>query len=294
MVPLAFASQTAASVIRPAAYCGIVGYKPSFGRISRAGVKSLSDGLDTIGCLGKTVDDVALFTAALTGERGLLELDATHTPVFTQIEGLAIDKGLTMAHLRGTLEHFARIMFGPDAQIRLRPSFFPFTEPSAELDVWHPGAKGGARWVEWGGCGMVNPRVNRKSRLIHRQHPFHHIAAVVYTDQIRNFDLTEMHAKRIDPKSVCELWVTCRDVTSHTFIKTKTREQPKSCCQHLFAVNTFVLNIAELLGLRQGWRHTIAEFLVTVMHHGNFCGCIHGIFSPRVRVASFGKRWVVS
>ena len=80
MVPLAFASQTAASVIRPAAYCGIVGYKPSFGRISRAGVKSLSDGLDTIGCLGKTVDDVALFTAALTGERGLLELDATHTP----------------------------------------------------------------------------------------------------------------------------------------------------------------------------------------------------------------------
>ncbi|MEY3889182.1 MAG: hypothetical protein RI931_304 [Actinomycetota bacterium] len=87
------------------------------------------------------------------------ELDATHTPVFHQVEGLAVDKGLTMADLRGTLEHFARIMFGPDAQIRLRPSFFPFTEPSAELDVWHPGAKGGARWVEWGGCGMVNPNV---------------------------------------------------------------------------------------------------------------------------------------
>jgi phenylalanyl-tRNA synthetase alpha chain len=87
------------------------------------------------------------------------ELDATHTPVFHQVEGLAIDKGLTMADLRGTLEHFARIMFGAEAQIRLRPSFFPFTEPSAELDVWHPGAKGGARWVEWGGCGMVNPNV---------------------------------------------------------------------------------------------------------------------------------------
>jgi phenylalanyl-tRNA synthetase alpha chain len=87
------------------------------------------------------------------------ELDATHTPVFHQVEGLAIDKGLTMADLRGTLEHFARIMFGEEAQIRLRPSFFPFTEPSAELDVWHPGAKGGARWVEWGGCGMVNPNV---------------------------------------------------------------------------------------------------------------------------------------
>jgi phenylalanyl-tRNA synthetase alpha chain len=87
------------------------------------------------------------------------ELDATHTPVFHQVEGLAVDKGLTMADLRGTLEHFARSMFGPDAMIRLRPSFFPFTEPSAELDVWHPGAKGGARWVEWGGCGMVNPNV---------------------------------------------------------------------------------------------------------------------------------------
>ena len=87
------------------------------------------------------------------------ELDVTHTPVFHQVEGLAVDKGLTMADLKGTLEHFARVMFGPEAKIRLRPSFFPFTEPSAELDVWHPGAKGGARWVEWGGCGMVNPNV---------------------------------------------------------------------------------------------------------------------------------------
>ncbi|MEN9710370.1 MAG: phenylalanine--tRNA ligase subunit alpha [Actinomycetota bacterium] len=87
------------------------------------------------------------------------ELDATHTPVFHQVEGLAIDKGLTMAHLRGTLDHFARAMFGPDAKTRLRPSFFPFTEPSAELDLWFPQAKGGPRWIEWGGCGMVNPAV---------------------------------------------------------------------------------------------------------------------------------------
>jgi phenylalanyl-tRNA synthetase alpha chain len=87
------------------------------------------------------------------------ELDATHTPVFQQIEGLAIDRGLTMAHLRGTLEHFARQMFGDEAKIRLRPNFFPFTEPSAEMDVWQPNAKGGARWVEWGGCGMVDPNV---------------------------------------------------------------------------------------------------------------------------------------
>ncbi len=87
------------------------------------------------------------------------ELDATHTPVFHQIEGIAIDRGLTMANLRGTLEHLARAMFGEGAQIRLRPNYFPFTEPSAEMDVWQPNAKGGARWVEWGGCGMVNRNV---------------------------------------------------------------------------------------------------------------------------------------
>ena len=93
------------------------------------------------------------------------ELDATHTPVFHQIEGIAIDKGLTMANLRGTLEHLARAMFGEDAQIRLRPNYFPFTEPSAEMDVWQPNAKGGARWVEWGGCGMVNSNVLRAAGI---------------------------------------------------------------------------------------------------------------------------------
>ena len=87
------------------------------------------------------------------------ELDATHTPVFHQVEGLAVDKGLTMAHLKGTLDHFARAMFGPEARTRLRPSFFPFTEPSAEMDLWFPAKKGGAGWIEWGGCGMVNPNV---------------------------------------------------------------------------------------------------------------------------------------
>ncbi len=87
------------------------------------------------------------------------ELDATHTPVFHQVEGLVVDKGITMAHLRGTLDHFARAIFGPDAKTRWRPSYFPFTEPSAEFDVWFPQHRDGPRWVEWGGCGMVNPRV---------------------------------------------------------------------------------------------------------------------------------------
>ncbi|MDQ4093823.1 MAG: phenylalanine--tRNA ligase subunit alpha [Actinomycetota bacterium] len=88
-------------------------------------------------------------------------LDATHTPVFHQVEGLAVDKGITMAHLKGTLDAFARSMFGHTSRTRLRPSFFPFTEPSAEVDVWFPERKGGAGWVEWGGCGMVNPNVLR-------------------------------------------------------------------------------------------------------------------------------------
>ncbi|RKN40216.1 phenylalanine--tRNA ligase subunit alpha [Micromonospora endolithica] len=89
------------------------------------------------------------------------ELDATHAPVFHQVEGLVVDKGITMAHLRGTLDHFARAMFGPGAKTRWRPHYFPFTEPSAEFDVWFPEHRRGAQWVEWGGCGMVNPRVLR-------------------------------------------------------------------------------------------------------------------------------------
>ena len=80
MVPLAFASQTAASVIRPAAFCGVVGYKPSFGLVNRTGVKGLSDTLDTIGFIARSVDDVALFAAATTGDRGLLQLDVSHAP----------------------------------------------------------------------------------------------------------------------------------------------------------------------------------------------------------------------
>jgi len=98
------------------------------------------------------------------------ELDATHTPVFHQVEGLAVDRGLTMAHLKGTLDHFAEAMFGPGTVMRLRPSFFPFTEPSAELDLLcfvcrgeDPACRscGGTGWIEWGGCGMVHPNVLR-------------------------------------------------------------------------------------------------------------------------------------
>ncbi|PKQ25755.1 MAG: phenylalanine--tRNA ligase subunit alpha [Actinobacteria bacterium HGW-Actinobacteria-4] len=102
------------------------------------------------------------------------ELDATHTPVFHQIEGLAIDRGLTMAHLKGTLDHLARAMFGADAVTRLRPSYFPFTEPSAEMDLRCfvcGGEDAGCRtcsgtgWIEWGGCGMTHPNVLRAAGI---------------------------------------------------------------------------------------------------------------------------------
>jgi len=100
-------------------------------------------------------------------------LDATHSPVFSQLEGLCVDEGITMAHLRGTLDAYAAAMFGDGLRTRLRPSFFPFTEPSAELDVQCFACRGASAvaggepcrvcssegWVEVAGCGMVNPNV---------------------------------------------------------------------------------------------------------------------------------------
>ncbi len=102
-------------------------------------------------------------------------LDATHSPVFAQVEGLCVDEGITMAHLRGTLDHLATAMFGEGVTTRIRPNYFPFTEPSAELDLQcfrcrgasaEPGGEpcrvcSSEGWIEWGGCGMVNPAVLR-------------------------------------------------------------------------------------------------------------------------------------
>ena len=103
------------------------------------------------------------------------EYDATHLPVFHQVEGLAVDKGLSLAHLRGTLDHFASAMFGDGIRTRMRPHYFPFTEPSAEVDLQCFVCRGESvgnperpcrtckseGWIEWGGCGVVNPRVLR-------------------------------------------------------------------------------------------------------------------------------------
>ena len=94
------------------------------------------------------------------------EVDATHSPCFHQVEGLVIDKGITFADLKGTLAEFAKELFGPDTKVKFRPHHFPFTEPSAEVDVscFKCGGKGcrmckGSGWIEILGCGMVHPKV---------------------------------------------------------------------------------------------------------------------------------------
>ncbi|CAN5731887.1 hypothetical protein BH24ACT3_BH24ACT3_14660 [soil metagenome] len=81
--------------------------------------------------------------------------DATHMPVFHQIEGLVVDRGITFGDLAGTIEVFTKAYFGGDFSSRLRPSYFPFTEPSAEFDIRRPDGS----WLELGGCGMVHPNV---------------------------------------------------------------------------------------------------------------------------------------
>ena len=81
--------------------------------------------------------------------------DATHMPVFHKIEGLVVDRGITFAHLAGTIEAFTKAFFGNEFTSRLRPSFFPFTEPSAEFDI----RRANGEWIELGGCGMVHPNV---------------------------------------------------------------------------------------------------------------------------------------
>lgn len=94
------------------------------------------------------------------------DLDATHSPIFHQMEGLVVDKGITMCDLKGCLEQFVHEIYGPETKVRFRPSFFPFTEPSVEVDVSYSacGGKGcrvckGAGWIEILGAGMVHPRV---------------------------------------------------------------------------------------------------------------------------------------
>jgi phenylalanyl-tRNA synthetase alpha chain len=98
--------------------------------------------------------------------------DPTHNPMFFQVEGLCVDRGITMAHLKGTLAEFVHRLFGPETRTRFRPSYFPFTEPSAEVDYscFNCGGTGcrickGSGWIELGGSGMVHPNVLRAAKV---------------------------------------------------------------------------------------------------------------------------------
>lgn len=133
--------------------------------------------------------------------------DATHSPMFHQVEGLVVDEGITMADLKGTLDSFAKQMFGSDAKTKFRPHHFPFTEPSAEMDVscFKCGGKGcnvckGSGWIEILGCGMVHPNVLKVGKIDTEKYTgfafgmgVERIAMLKYgVDDIRNFYENDM------------------------------------------------------------------------------------------------------
>jgi len=133
------------------------------------------------------------------------ELDATHTPVFHQVEGLAVDKNLTMADLKGTLDHLAQSMFGTGIETRFRPSYFPFTEPSAELDLKCFVCKGESKkrkdfkrcrseaWIEWGGCGMVNPNVLETAGIDSKKYSGFAFGMGLERTLMFRYGITDMH-----------------------------------------------------------------------------------------------------
>ena len=121
------------------------------------------------------------------------EVDATHSPMFHQIEGLVIDKGITMADLKGTLETLIKAMYGQDSVVRFRPHHFPFTEPSAELDLWFPDKKGGAGWLEWGGCGMVNPNVLKSAGIDPEEYTGFAFGVGMERTLLLRSDINDMH-----------------------------------------------------------------------------------------------------
>ncbi|MFM7892482.1 MAG: phenylalanine--tRNA ligase subunit alpha [Actinomycetota bacterium] len=119
--------------------------------------------------------------------------DATHMPVFHQIEGLVVDKGITFAHLAGTIEAFTKAFFGSEFSSRLRPNYFPFTEPSAEFDVRSSNGK----WIELGGCGMVHPNVLRAGG----------VDPEVYTGFAFGFGIDRMAKERHDVADLRDMYV---------------------------------------------------------------------------------------
>ena len=119
--------------------------------------------------------------------------DATHSPMFHQMEGLVVDKGITLCDLQGMLDKFVQALFGADVKTRLRPSYFPFTEPSAELDLWFPDKKGGPGWLEWGGCGMVNPNVLKSAGLDPNEYTGFAFGVGMERTLLLRSDINDMH-----------------------------------------------------------------------------------------------------
>ncbi len=128
------------------------------------------------------------------------EVDATHSPSFHQVEGLVIDKNITMADLKGTLQQLAKEFFGENTKVKFRPHHFPFTEPSAEMDVtcFKCGGKGcrvckGSGWIEILGCGMVHPHVLLKCvALIRKNIQDLHLVSVWSVSHLLKYEIDDM------------------------------------------------------------------------------------------------------
>jgi phenylalanyl-tRNA synthetase alpha chain len=128
--------------------------------------------------------------------------DATHGPIFHQIEGLLVDEDITMADLKGILTIFARNILGKDIKVRFRPSFFPFTEPSAEMDVVCYACNGveaescnvckGAGWVELLGCGMVHPNVLKNCNIDPHKYSGYAFGMGIDRVVMQRFQITDM------------------------------------------------------------------------------------------------------
>ena len=121
------------------------------------------------------------------------ELDATHTPVFHQVDGPRRGQASDHGRFEGRARQACRGHVRPGSQNRLRPSYFPFTEPSAELDLWFPDKKGGAGWLEWGGCGMVNPNVLKSAGLDPEVYTGFAFGVGVERTLLLRHDINDMH-----------------------------------------------------------------------------------------------------
>lgn len=123
-----------------------------------------------------------------------VDSDATHSPMFHQVEGLWIDENISFADLKGVYVDFLKRFFETDDLIvRFRPSYFPFTEPSAELDLWFPDKKGGAGWLEWGGCGMVNPNVLKSAGIDPEEYTGFAFGVGMERTLLLRSDINDMH-----------------------------------------------------------------------------------------------------